>query len=96
MSIVEEFEGGFLGNVFGIITGSLVAAQLPSRPGNLARFKTDGGNIGAFKFGTNSGTCVWPLAAGEETGWFPTKNINEFVSLCVSGTSNYLYYWIKV
>lgn len=96
-AIREEFSDVFIFDLFGIITGTVGVTQMPSIPCNIARFKALGDNTAPFYLGHESGTVnlPFPMAAGDDTGWFATTNLNRYYFNAVSGTGDYLAYWVQ-
>lgn len=96
--MVNEFDS-FIGNAFGVITGTFTISRFPSVPGNLARLKARSSNSGSFFIGyegnTGSFPMPWELDAGEDTNWFKLKdgNLNSLYQRGSSGSS-YLAYWV--
>jgi hypothetical protein len=82
----------------GVISGSAGYARMPNAPGTLFRFKSYGANNAPFYFGFATGSVVWPVAASEDTGWFPgppfLTNLNQILFRNASGTSEKLVYWV--
>ena len=102
-TIAQIFSGNPQNNVYGVVTGSVTCVAFPSESSLLLRFKADPDNIGTFKLGAvGTGDCLWPLDAGEETGWFAPPAIegnlaglHSYKHQNLSGTSDYLHYWIQ-
>jgi len=102
--INEQFSDNPMYNIFGTVTGTVTCTQFPSGSAKLLRFKADPDNEGNFllgAFGSGEG-CVWPMAAGDDTGWIapPTFDYNlaglqNYTYQNLSGTSELLYYWIQ-
>lgn len=97
--IKAQFSDVFPYDEFGVITGTVGPTRFSNIGCGLARFKAFANNVGLFTFGNTSGTSSsmlpWQLAAGEETGWFATDNLNRFWYKVPSGTMDKLSYWIQ-
>jgi len=95
-TIKEQFSDSLFFDKFGVITGSASIVQFPNEPCGMARFKADNGNIGLFLIGEDgSATTPFPLYGGDDTGWISTSNLNRYQHSDVSGTADYLYYWLQ-
>ena len=100
-TIRSQFVGGNLEfDVFGCVTGTTTARQFPSVPASMARFKARVGNVGSFFIGIqpNTGSAQrmpFELEAGYDTGWFATDNLNRYWYENLSGSSEYLAYWLQ-
>lgn len=94
MSVREEYDG-FINNIFGVVTGSSSAIQFASTIVGLIRFKTDLNNNGIFFLGSDPGNCIYPLDAGEDTGWVSLSSLGQLYHRNPSGSSDYLYYWLQ-
>ena len=80
-----------------IETGELVgvtsATQLPNQVCKYVKFKAKADNTGTVYIGAGDITVAdestdttsgFPLAAGEETGWIPCENLNQFFRLATA------------
>jgi len=106
-TIVEVFSGNPMNNVFGYVTGTAstgtVCTQFPSGSAKLLRFKADPDNVGVFKLGAyGTGECLWPMSAGDDTGWIAPPHIegnlaglHSYKYYDYSGGSERLYWWIQ-
>lgn len=103
-TIKEVFSGNPQYNIYGVVTGTVSCTQFPSGTALLVRFKADPDNVGNFKLGAygDAAGCLWPMTAGDDTGWVapPSAEGNErglqnFTYLNLSGSSDYLYYWMQ-
>lgn len=103
--INEVYSDNPMRNYFGVITGSASFTQFPSGSAKLARFKANPDNIGMFEIvewgSNNQGT--WILDAGDDTGWFAAPyfeanllGLKQFGYRNLSGTSDYLHYWVQL
>ena len=96
--IKEIFSSVFIYDLFGLVTGTYGVDQFPDIPCSLARFRARSSNSGSFFINHASGTVVgmpYELDAGEDTGWFPTTNLNQFWHGGSSGTADLLAYWVQ-
>lgn len=71
-------------NSFVTVTGSATAQALPNAPAYWARIKVPSTGILGY-IGAN-GRADFPLAAGDDTGWFPLENLSE---IFVRGTGTF-------
>jgi hypothetical protein len=92
----------YVGNgVSGELAGSLTAVQMPDIPCKMVAFKAVVGNTGNVYIGFTSGvtkvdattdtTTGWELDAGEETGWIPIGNLNQFYRICDNAGDDLVY-----
>jgi hypothetical protein len=92
---LKEYYGDvFNGDWFGIITGTSTAQSLPSGTARLTRFKAGTGNQGDIFIG-NEADVVYPLDAGDDTGWFAPvqgKLQNYWVT---AENDEVLYWWVQ-
>ena len=96
--IKEVYSSVFIFDLFGLVTGTYGVDQFPDLPCNMARFKTRSANAGSFFISNASGTVLgmpYELDAGEDTGWFPTTNLNRLWHGGSSGTTDLLAYWVQ-
>ena len=102
-TINEMFSGNPMNNLFGVVTGSVTCVAFPEESAMLLRFKADPDNNGTFLLGAvGTGDCLWPMAAGDDTGWIPAPysegnlaGLHSYKHQNLSGTTDYLYYWIQ-
>ncbi len=96
-TIKEQYAEGSLNfDKFGVITGSVSAVQMYDEPCSMVRFKADVDNSGPFLLGeAGSGLTSFPMAAGDDTGWVSTSNLDRYNHSSASGTYNYLLYWLQ-
>jgi hypothetical protein len=92
-TINEQFSHNPKALDIGKITGSFTATQMGDFPCKLLRFKADPGNAGEFVIGDSAVSLFFPLEAGDDTGWIPANNMNEYWYGLTSGTTDFLYYW---
>lgn len=84
---------------FGVVTGSAsvtgTVTQFVDEESRIIRFKADAGNGGVFLLGeAGSGLTSFPLEAGDEVEW-NASNLNKYIHTNVSGTMDYLYWWVR-
>ncbi len=84
----------------GELAGSAVAAQMPSVTCRMVKFKaatTNAGNVyvglsGVTKAdGTTDTTTGLELAPGEDSGWLPCTNVNEFYRIADNAGDDLTY-----
>jgi hypothetical protein len=77
-------------NSFGVVTGTSTALAFPSINSRQLRIKNHPagviGFIGAY------GSATYPLASGDDTGWFEENNSGE---IFYRGTGAYFSYWLQ-
>lgn len=76
----------------GEVAGSASAAVMPTLACKFVNFKAEAANAGNVYIGITSGVTVvngatdattgWELDAGQETGFLPCGNTNEFYRIC--------------
>ena len=86
----------FISNRFGVVTGSSSDIRFPTGTCELVRFKAHPSNIGTFFVGDQPGQTLFPIDAGDDTGWVNLKNINELIYRNPSGSADYLYWWLQL
>ena len=84
----------------GELAGALVATQLPNVACKLVRFKARADNVGNVYLGaagvtvpdgaTDTTTGI-ELAAGDDSGWLPTDNLNRFYRICDNAGDDLTY-----
>jgi hypothetical protein len=86
--------------VTGEIVGIVHATQLPDVPCSMAKLKAVStnagsvfiGGIGVTKtVGNNNFTTGFELKAGQETGWMPISNLNNFYRICDNAGDTLLF-----
>ena len=93
--INEMFSSVCIYDEFGVVTGSIAEIQFPTGTCKMVRFKSAPGNSSeVFLLGNEFG-CLFPMAAGDDTGWIATSNINRYYYSNVSGAAEYLYWWLQ-
>ena len=96
-SVKAMFSDVFNYDEFGVVTGTVGATRFPNVGCGMVRFKAHPANLGTFSIGHNSGTSAayldWPFAAGDDSGWIPTNNLNRYWYKSGSGTATKLSYW---
>jgi len=82
---------------FGVVTGTSSAiVQFADNECKMTRFKADPDNNETFFLGeAGAGYCVFPLDAGDDTGWVATSNLDRYTYQNASGTAESLYYWLQ-
>lgn len=84
----------------GELAGSVTAAVMPTVACRLVKFKAAYDNAGrvyiggsgvTVKDGTTDVTTGLELSAGEESGWIPVRNVNEFYRICDNAGDNLTY-----
>jgi hypothetical protein len=98
VGIKEMFSDVFIYDLFGLVTGTFGVNQFPNVPCSMARLRARSSNAGSFFISHASGTVLgmpYELDAGEDTGWFPTSNLNRLWHGGSSGTSDFLAYWVQ-
>ena len=78
-----------LNSSFGVVTGTANALPFPSVRADWARIKNNPSGVLGF-IGTY-GFANYPLATGEDTGWFSEDDMGQ---LYYRGTGAYFSYWI--
>ena len=84
----------------GELQGSATALQLPDVPCRLVRFKAAYDNAGRVYLGgsgvtkadgTTDVTSGLQLNAGDDTGWIPVLNLNQFYRICDNAGDDLTY-----
>lgn len=89
------FERNPIYPVFGIITGTAGTIQLPTGSCLALKFKADPDNNDDFLIGDwVSNLPLYPLAPGDETDWIYIDDLNKFVCSAISGSLDYMYYFL--
>ena len=95
-TIPEQFSDALIFDKFGVVSGTISAVQFADNPCGMVRFKADPGNNENFLLGEyGSGLTSFPLAAGDDTGWVSTSNLNRYIYSNVSGSAERLHYWLQ-
>lgn len=91
MSVVETGE----------IAGNASATIMPTKACYLVNFKAQSDNAGKVYIGVTSGvtkaagtedtTTGWALGAGEETGFLPCGNLDNFYRICDNAGDDLVY-----
>lgn len=84
--------GTITGFKTGVVAGSTVATILPTLVCSMVNIKAYAGNVGNVYIGPDTSVTVagtannftggFELDGGQETGWLPVKNLNEFARIC--------------
>lgn len=88
----------------GELAGSATAVRMPDFPCKGVMFKAPSSNSGVVYIGLSASVTVangatdtttgWPLAAGQETGYLPCENLNQFYRICsVAGDPLAYFSW---
>lgn len=93
--IKEQFSDVFIHDRMGIVTGVATATQFPSGSAGMVRFKAWPGNSEVILIGVGANFMLWPMDAGDDTGWIATDNLNRYWHQS-TGSNNYLSYWLQV
>ena len=85
----------------GEIAGNASATQMPGKKCMLVNFKAQSDNACKVYIGVTSGvttaggtedtTTGWQLGSGEETGFIPCNNINNFYRICDNAGDDLIY-----
>ena len=85
----------------GEIAGNTSATQMPSKLCKLVNFKAQKDNAGDVYIGVTSSVTVaagtedtttgWQLGSGEETGFIPCNNMNNFYRICYNAGDDLVY-----
>lgn len=94
-TIPSQFSDSFIFDEFGVVSGSATAVQFPDEPCGMVRFKADPNNNEDFHIGENANNVIFPFDAGDDTGWVSTSNLNRYWYSNVSGSAEYLYWWLQ-
>lgn len=78
-------------NGFGLLTGTASALAFPDISADWMRIKAPSGNSADNYIGT-VGNVVYPLSAGDDTGWFAVDNLSD---IYYSGSGTYFSYWFQ-
>ena len=93
--LVRTTPGNPIYNRYGVVSGTASAVQFPTGSALQIRFKADPDNAEDFFIG-NESNQLFPLDAGDDTGWILADNLNKFYYSNVSGSAEYLYWWLQV
>lgn len=84
-----------INNGIGVVTGTATAVNFPNMEIRMVRFKADANNPAASFLGTTA-SHMWPLAAGDDTGWVMADNLADFwYKGTGTATPNLLHYWTQ-
>jgi hypothetical protein len=95
-TIPQQYSAAFQFNRFGVVTGTATPTQFPTGTCGMVRFKADPDNNDDFMLGNESGNVLYPLAPGDDTGWVSLSNLNQLWYSAISGSLDYLYWWLQV
>ena len=92
----EFYSNSFISDWFGTITGTASVQPFPSGTARLARFKANPANMGDVFIG-NAGEVIFPLDAGQDTGWFsPTQGkLENYQYLINAGVTGTVHFWAQ-
>ena len=94
MTALKEFcSDVFNADWFGTLTGTASALPFPSGTARLARFKGAIANQGDILFG-NDGEVLFPLDAGDDTGWFAPSQ-GRLENYQYVGDGEVLHFWVQ-
>lgn len=93
--IKEMFSTVFAFDVFGVVTGSVTGIQFNTGSCGMVRFKAHPDNGTNFLLGHDMGNIIFPMAAGDDTGWVATDNLNRYWYSDASGSMDRLTYWLQ-
>lgn len=94
-TIRHQFSDSLMFDEFFVVTGSATAIQFMTGTVGMMRMKADIDNEGVFRIGNRADSCLYPLNAGDDTGWVSTSDMNRYWHQNASGSSDYLYYWVQ-
>jgi len=87
----------------GELAGSATAVQMPDIPARMVNFKARIDNAGRVYIGkvgvtvpdgTTDTTTGFELNPGDETGWIPCGNLNEFYRICDNAGDDLTYIYL--
>ena len=94
-TIPKMFSDAFPADEFGIVTGTQSCIQFPTGTCGMVRFKAHPDNVGLFLIGNAVQGCLFPLDAGDDTGWISADALHRFYANGLSGTSDYIYWFLQ-
>lgn len=86
--------------ISGELAGSTTAVQMPNRECSMVKFKAQNDNAGnvyigvsgvTLPDGTTDTTTGFMLDAGQESGWLPCDNLNDFFRICDNAGDDLTY-----
>lgn len=84
-----------INNNIGVVTGTASAVNFPSRAIKMARFLADASNPASSFLGTTA-NHMWPMAAGNDTGWVLADDLADFWYRGTgTATPNLIHYWTQ-
>lgn len=89
----EYYSDVFNSDWFGTVSGTATAQSFPSGTARLARVKASTTNQGDFFIG-NDGEVVYPLDAGDDTGWFAPSQ-GKLENYHYLGNGYIAYFWVQ-
>lgn len=82
-------------NGIGVVTGTATAIQFPNVACAAVRFRADPNNPAVSYIGTAAAN-MWPLSAGDDTGWAMADNLSDYWYRGTgTATPNLIHYWIQ-
>jgi hypothetical protein len=90
--------------VSGELAGSATVVQCPDVVARMVRFKAVGSNAGNVYVGASGATKVdgttdtttgLELAPGDDTGWMPCGNLNQFYRICDNAGDDLTYLAVR-
>jgi len=94
-TIPKQFMDAFPYDEFGVMTGTNECTQFPTGSCGIIRFKTHPDNEGLFLLGNDIQGCIFPMSAGDDTGWISADDLNRFYANGQSGSSDYIYWFLQ-
>ena len=100
ISLLEVLKFGGTGE----LQGSATALQMPSIVCGMVNFKAVSSNAGHVYIGGSGVTVVdgttdttsgWELGPGDETGFIPCDNMNEFYRICDNAGDDLTYLYLN-
>ncbi len=91
-----QFSDTLIYNKFGVITGSVAVTIMPNEPCGRVMFQANEDNLTEFLLGeAGSGLTSWEVGSGAETPWIEASNLNKFCFSNVTGSAEYLNWWLQ-
>lgn len=83
-----------INNGIGVVTGTANAIQFPSHGLLMVRFKANPANSERVYLGTTA-SHMWPLSAGDDTGWAMADDLSDYWYKGGTGTVNRIHFWVQ-
>lgn len=99
-SVFPVAPANFTSKASGEIAGSATAAVCPTLACLMVKFRAAYSNAGNVYLGfagvtkpdgSTDTTTGWELGPGDETGWLPCSNLNEFYRICDNAGDDLVY-----